>query len=128
MDMANEIPDVGEIMASLTAFPPKLSAAQSVFSFPEEMFESTVKSMGMEVPPGPNKMLVSMMQSFEEMFGGGPGGSSLLTSIPFPLPFVGKTETKKTKEEREVLKSEVTPRATEKEELPPISKSKFEVV
>jgi hypothetical protein len=127
--MANEMPDVGEIMASLTAFPPKLSKAQSVFSFPEDMFESTVKSMGMEVPPGPNKMLVSMMQSFEEMFGGESSGSSLLTSIPFPLPFAGKTETKKkTQEEQEVLKSEVTPRTAEKEELPPIAKSKFEVV
>jgi hypothetical protein len=128
MDMANEIPDVGEIMASLTAFPPKLSKAQSLFSFPEEMFESTVKSMGMEVPPGPNKMIISMMQSFEEMLGGETSGSSLLTSIPFPLPFAGKTETKKTKEEQEVMRSEVTPRTAEKEELPPISKSKFEVV
>jgi hypothetical protein len=127
--MANELPDVGEIMASLTAFPPKLSKAQSVFSFPEDMFESTVKSMGVEVPPGPNKMIVSMMQSFEEMLGGGPSGSSLLASIPFPLPFAGagKTE-KKTSEKSEILEREVTPRTVEKEELPPVTKSKFEVV
>jgi len=124
--MANELPDVGEIMASLTAFPPKLSKAQTVFSFPEDMFESTVKSMGMEVPPGPNKMLISMMQSFEEMLGGGPSGSSLLASLPFPLPFVGKAE-KKTREESEVTEREVTPRTIEKEELPPVTKSKFEI-
>jgi len=124
--MANELPDVGEIMASLTAFPPKLSKAQTVFSFPEDMFESTVKSMGMEVPPGPNKMLISMMQSFEEMLGGGPSGSSLLASLPFPLPFTGKTE-KKTREELEVTEREITPRTTEKEELPPVTKSKFEI-
>ena len=127
--MVNEMPDVGEIMASLTAFPPKLSKAQRVFNFPEDMFESMVKSMGVEVPFGPNKMLVNMMQSFEEMLGGETSGSSLLASIPFPLPFAGKTETKKkTKEEQEVLKSEVTPRIAEKEEVPPVTKSKFEIV
>jgi hypothetical protein len=87
--MANEMPSPEKIMAAFTSFPPKLSEVQSLFSMPEDMFENTARSAGLEVPPGPNKMITSMMSSFEEMFAGG-GAPAFL-----PLPFTrsgGRTE------------------------------------
>jgi hypothetical protein len=87
--MANEIPSPEKIVSALATFPPKLSEVQSLFNMPEDMFENMARSAGVEVPPGPNKMLVSMMSSFEEMFAGG-GAPAFL-----PLPFTrsgGRTE------------------------------------
>jgi hypothetical protein len=75
-------------MAALTSFPPKLSEVQSILNMPEDMFENTARGAGVEVPPGPNKMLVNMMSSFERMFG---EASPMRFPIPtqFPMPFAG---------------------------------------
>jgi hypothetical protein len=70
-----ELPKPEEVAAALTAFPPRLSVAQSVFSVPEDMFEKAVESMTKtSPPPGPNKVLVSLMKSFE----------SAAPSLPLP--------------------------------------------
>jgi hypothetical protein len=87
--MANEMPSPERIMAAFTSFPPKLSEVQSLFNMPEDMFESMARSAGLEVPPGPNKMIASMMSSFEEMFAG--GGAPAFLPVPFTRSR-GKTE------------------------------------
>jgi hypothetical protein len=88
--MANEMPSPEKIMAAFTSFPPKLSEVQSLFNMPEDMFESMARSAGLEVPPGPNKMIASMMSSFEEMFAGG-GAPAFLPPVPFTRS-KGRTE------------------------------------
>jgi hypothetical protein len=61
-----ELPKPEDVIAAATAFPPKLSVLQSIPAFPEAMFEKMVFDMtGLTVPPGPNKMLASLMASFE---------------------------------------------------------------
>jgi len=61
-----ELPKPEEIMAAATAFPPKLSVMQKIPALPEAMFEKTVLDItGMTIPPGPNRMLASMMASVE---------------------------------------------------------------
>lgn len=60
------LPRPEEITSALATFPPKLSVMQKVLSAPEILFENAVKSAtGFELPPGPNKILVSLMESFE---------------------------------------------------------------
>jgi hypothetical protein len=62
-----ELPKPEEVVAALMSFPPKLSVLVKPLTVPEDLFESTAKSAGVELPPGPHKMLVSLMSSFEEM-------------------------------------------------------------
>jgi hypothetical protein len=81
--MSPQLPKPEDILSAVMSFPPKISAVQSLFSIPEEMFESTVKSMTkMEIPPGPNKMLVSFMKGFEASLPAAPAG------LPAGLPLV----------------------------------------
>jgi hypothetical protein len=61
-----ELPKPEELVAALTSFPPKLSVLVKPLAVPEDLFESTAKSAGVELPPGPYKVLISMMLSFEE--------------------------------------------------------------
>jgi len=111
--MANEIPSPNKIIAALTAFPPKLSEVQSVFNLPEDMFESMVRSMGIEVPPGPNKMAVSMMSGFEEMLSG-----LAPASFPFPAPFAKSAKRELATEIKLTVPNELTAPRTEVEIVP----------
>jgi len=53
-------------MSALTSFPPKLSTLVKTLAAPEDMFEEMVRSAtGFELPPGPGKMLASLMEGFE---------------------------------------------------------------
>lgn len=62
-----ELPKPEELVAALMSFPPKLSVLVKPLAIPEDLFESTAKSAGVELPPGPHKMLISLMSSLEEM-------------------------------------------------------------
>jgi len=79
-----ELPKPEELTAALTAFPPKLSILVKPLSLPEEIFESSIKTTGVEIPPGPTKMLVSFMESFE--------AGAVLPGLPAPTgtPEVGE--------------------------------------
>jgi len=93
---AEELPKPEDVVAGLTAFPPKLSVLASIPAFPEVMFERAVKdATGVELPPGPNRLAASVMSSIEASMpalpvpgagagagGAGPKTSSELTSPP----------------------------------------------
>jgi hypothetical protein len=91
---AEELPKPEDVVAGLTAFPPKLSVLASIQAFPEVMFERAVKdATGVELPPGPNRVAASVMSSIEASMpappvpgagagGAGPKTSSELTSPP----------------------------------------------
>jgi len=92
---AEELPKPEDVVAGLTAFPPKLSVLALIPAFPEVMFERTVKdATGVELPPGPNRVAASVMSSIEASMpalpapgaggagAGGPKTSSELTSPP----------------------------------------------
>jgi hypothetical protein len=78
--VAEAIPKPEELASALMAFPPKLSVLVKPLTVPEDLFESTVKSAGIEVPPGPHKMLITLMSSLE-----GSMPAALPTALP-PLP------------------------------------------
>ncbi|RLE62836.1 MAG: hypothetical protein DRJ47_10110 [Thermoprotei archaeon] len=62
-----QLPTPEEVVGALTRIPPKLSIFVKPFTIPEEMVESSIKTAtGVEIPPGPTKMLVSFMEAFEE--------------------------------------------------------------
>lgn len=62
-----EMPKPEDLTKALAAFPPKLSILMKPLTLPEDLFETTVRqAMGFEMPPGPSKMLVTFMESFEE--------------------------------------------------------------
>jgi len=71
-----------KIPQALATFPPKLSAIQEVLATPEKVFEEQVATTtGVSLPPGPNRMLLQLMQTveagllgFAPPFGGGAGG------------------------------------------------------
>jgi hypothetical protein len=61
-----ELPKPEELASALASFPPKLSVLVKPLTVPEDLFESTIRSAaGVELPAGPHKMLVELMQSFE---------------------------------------------------------------
>lgn len=72
-----ELPKPEELAKALTTFPPKLSVLFKPLTMPEDVIESTIKSAGIELPPGPSKMLMSFIEGIE---------SSLPTTAPFTLP------------------------------------------
>jgi len=77
---APKIPKPEEVAGALASFPPKLSVLAKPLAFPEDVFEGLAKSAtGMELPPGPTKMLVSLMESFEA---GAPAGLPSLPGLP----------------------------------------------
>ena len=58
-----------KIAEALAAFPPKLSAIQEVLATPEKVFEEQVAATtGVSLPPGPNRMLLQLMQAVEAGF------------------------------------------------------------
>jgi hypothetical protein len=60
------LPKPEQVVAALASFPPKLSVLQSIPAAPEALFESMVKSAtGVELPPGPNRMLQTFMAGVE---------------------------------------------------------------
>jgi hypothetical protein len=78
--VAEQLPRPEEVAGALATFPPKLSVLQKFTAFPEFMFESQVKSVtGAELPPGPNRMLLQFMESFETSMAG--------VTPPAGLPF-----------------------------------------
>jgi hypothetical protein len=84
-----EIPKPEEVVAALTTFPPRLSILVKPLALPEEMFETSVKNVtGVEVPPGPTKMTLSIMTSFEEVL---PATLPKLT-LPIPTPSLPRAE------------------------------------
>jgi len=86
--MAEQLPRPDEVAGALATFPPKLSVLQRFAAFPEFVFESQVKSVtGAELPPGPNRVLLQFMESFEASMAGvtPPAGAGL----PFPFPRAG---------------------------------------
>jgi hypothetical protein len=78
-----ELPKPEEVISALMAFPPKLSVLFKPLTIPEDFAESTAKSAGVELPPGPTKMLVSLMSSFE---GAMPATLPTLPGLPTPTP------------------------------------------
>lgn len=78
-----QLPKPEEITNALVSFPPKLSVLTKSLSLPEEMFESSIRSVtGVEPPPGPARMIASFMESFE-------AGAPALPSLPgLPTPTV----------------------------------------
>jgi len=79
---APEIPKPEEFVGALASFPPKLSVLAKPFTIPEDFFEGLAKSAtGMELPPGPTKMLKTLMESFEA---GAPAGLPSLPGLPSP--------------------------------------------
>ena len=64
--MAQQIPRPEEVVSALASIPPRLSVLARIPAVPEDVFESAVKSAtGVELPPGPNKVLAEMMERFE---------------------------------------------------------------
>ena len=79
--MSQRIPAPNEVVSALTAFPPKLSVLQSIMAYPEVVFEESFKaSTGVALIPGPNRMLQSLMESFE-------------ASMPATMPSIMPTAT-----------------------------------
>jgi hypothetical protein len=76
-----ELPKPEEVVAALMSFPPKLSVLVKPLAVPEDLFESAVRSAGVELPPGPNKLLISLMSSLEEAM-----PATLPTALPQLLP------------------------------------------
>jgi hypothetical protein len=84
--VAEQLPRPDEVAGALASFPPKLSVLQKFAAFPEFTFESQVKSVtGAEPPPGPNRMLLQFMESFEASM----AGATPPAGLPFPFPGVG---------------------------------------
>jgi len=84
--LAEQLPRPEDVAGALATFPPKLSVLQRFATFPELTFESQVKSVtGVELPPGPNRVLLQFMESFEASMAGvtPPAG---LQGLPFPVP------------------------------------------
>jgi len=78
------LPKPEEVISALVAFPPKFSVLVKPMTIPEDLFENTIKSAtGVEVPPGPNKMLASLMAGFE---GATPSAVLPIPGIPAPAP------------------------------------------
>jgi hypothetical protein len=79
----NEVlPKPEEVMAAVTAVPPKLSVLQSIPAVPEVMFEKAVYDATKQaIPPGPNRMLASLMASIEASL---PAPPALPAALPFP--------------------------------------------
>jgi len=76
-----ELPKPEEVMAALVAIPPRLSALQTIPATPEIMFENMVKEQtGVEIPPGPNRLLVNIMKGIEAQIPAPPGGKPRTTS------------------------------------------------
>jgi hypothetical protein len=84
--MAEQLPRPEEVAGALASFPPKLSVLQRFAAFPEFVFESQVKSVtGTELPPGPNRVLLQFMESFEASM----AGATPPAGLPFPFPRAG---------------------------------------
>jgi hypothetical protein len=84
--MAEQLPRPEEVAGALATFPPKLSVLQRFVAFPEFTFESQVKSVtGVELPPGPNRVLLQFMESFEASM----AGVTPPAGLPFPFPRAG---------------------------------------
>jgi hypothetical protein len=80
--MAPQLPEFRpeKVAEAFAAFPPKLSAIQEVLAEPERIFEEQVAATtGVSLPPGPNRMLLQLMQTIEA---GAPAG--------FAPPFGGE--------------------------------------
>ncbi|PCN50338.1 hypothetical protein B6U99_05030 [Candidatus Geothermarchaeota archaeon ex4572_27] len=61
-----QLPKPEEVVSALASFPPKLSVLHKPLTVPEDMFEGAVReATGIELPPGPNKMLLGVMESIE---------------------------------------------------------------
>jgi len=64
-----------EVIGALTQVPPRLSVLQRIPAAPETMFRTAVKeATGIEIMPGPNEMMVRMMESFEAAVPAPPAG------------------------------------------------------
>jgi len=86
MAQTPQLPKPEEVAGALASFPPKLSVLAKPLAFPEEFFENSVKTAtGVEIPPGPTKILVSFMESFEA---GAPALPALPTQAPATTPTV----------------------------------------
>lgn len=84
--MAEQLPRPEDVAGALATFPPKLSVLQRFATFPELTFESQVKSVtGVELPPGPNRVLLQFMESFEASM----TGATPPAGLPFPFPRAG---------------------------------------
>jgi len=82
-----QLPKPEEVAGALAAFPPKLSVLAKPLATPEDLFESTVKATGVELPPGPAKMLVGFMESLEAGAPALPAGFPALPALPgVPAP------------------------------------------
>ena len=75
-----QLPKPEEVMGALASFPPKLSVLMKPLAAPEEIFESTIRTAGVEIPPGPVKLLTSFMESFEE------AAPPSIPGLPSPAP------------------------------------------
>ena len=72
-----ELPAPEELVGALAAFPPRLSVLQRVPALPEAMFERMVyEQTKVSVPPGPNRLALMAMESFE----------SMLPAFKLPMP------------------------------------------
>jgi hypothetical protein len=79
--VSEAIPKPEELASALMAFPPKLSVLFKPLTIPEDFVESTAKSAGIELPPGPHKMLITLMSSLE---GAMPAALPQLPGLPTP--------------------------------------------
>lgn len=87
------LPKPEDITTAATSIPPKLSVLQSIFAAPEAFFEDSVKSAtGMAIPPGPNRMLVSLMESIETSLPTLPTFALPIPGAPRPAPTPAKKE------------------------------------
>ncbi|MBW2671898.1 MAG: hypothetical protein JRD89_00615 [Deltaproteobacteria bacterium] len=59
---------------------PSLTSLTKVLRTPEIQFENMLKSAGIQLPPGPQAMLLNLQQSLEA------GGAPTLPSLPSGLP------------------------------------------
>lgn len=81
-----QIPNPQEVVGALASFPPKLSVLAKPLTVPEDMFESMVRqATGAEIPPGPAKVAVQFMESFES-------GAPALTLPSPPAPGTQATQ------------------------------------
>jgi len=94
--MSLELPKPEEIVGALTSFPPRLSVLTKPFVAPEDFFEKQMKNVtGAEIPAGPVKMLVSLMNSFEVSI---PTPTMRMPSLPgLPSPTPSPTPTTEVK-------------------------------
>jgi hypothetical protein len=89
-----ELPKPEELASALMAFPPKLSVLFKPLTIPEDFAESTAKSAGIELPPGPHKTLITLMSSLEgAMPAALPTALPQLPGLPAPAPTAAPAET-----------------------------------